>query len=297
MSTVSAKTLSDFLAPRAAAVEDDLERWLVESGTPQPLAEAMRYCALNGGKRLRPVLVRLSGQAVGAEPDDELVARAGVAVELVHCYSLVHDDLPALDNDVMRRGRPTAHVRFGEALAILTGDALLTRAFSVLAESQDPRSGRLLLELSRGAGAAGMVAGQVADMALCDVPEGSDGLRYVHERKTAALIRAAVRMGAICGGAREALLAAVSEYGRLLGLAFQVVDDVLDVTGQAETLGKTPGKDTTAGRPNSAEELGLECARQLGEDLSYQATAALEPLGDSAGDLRRLAELLAQRTY
>ena len=288
-------SLADQLAPQAVAVEADLERWLVEPGTPDELAEAMRYCVFNGGKRLRPALVRLAAKAVGGSGDDELVARAAVAIELVHSYSLVHDDLPAMDNDVLRRGLPTAHVQFGEQMAILVGDGLLTRAFGILAESDMPRASRLVVELATGAGAVGMVAGQVADLELCALPDGPDGLAYIHERKTAALVRSAVRMGAIAGGADG--LDALSEFGRLLGLAFQAVDDVLDATGQAETLGKTPGKDFRGGKRTLVRELGPEEARRKARAFSAQAIDALTPLGASADKLRRLTSLLAERTY
>lgn len=290
-------SLADLLAPQAVAVEADLERWLVEPGTPDELAEAMRYSVLNGGKRMRPALVRLAAEAVGGSGDDELARRASVAIELVHSYSLVHDDLPAMDNDVLRRGLPTAHVQFGEQMAILVGDALLTRAFGILAETDLPRASRLIAELATGGGAAGMVAGQVADLELCALPDGPDGLAYIHEYKTAALVRSAVRMGAISAGAADAVLAALSEFGRLLGLAFQAVDDVLDATGQAETLGKTPGKDFRGGKRTLVRELGPEEARRKARAFSAQAIDALTPLGASADKLRRLTSLLAERTY
>ena len=295
--TTSKTTLADLLAPQAVTLEDDLERWLIEPGTPDELAEAMRYCVLCGGKRLRPALVRLGAQAVGGDADDDLVARAAVAVELIHSYSLVHDDLPAIDNDVLRRGLPTAHVKFGEAMALLVGDALLTRAFGLLAETHDPRSPNLVAELATAAGAAGMVAGQIADLELCELPAGAAGLAYVHNRKTAALIRAAVRMGAIAGGADHVALAALSHYGLQLGLAFQAVDDVLDATGQAEMIGKTPGKDARAGKRSIVGELGLEQAQAAARDLSARAVEMLAPLGEAADALRQLAALLAERTY
>ena len=190
------------LAPYARKVESDLQLWLVDDGVPVSLAEAMHYCVLGGGKRLRPALVYLAAEAAGGSEDDEHVRRSAAAIEMVHTYSLVHDDLPAMDDDSLRRGRPTAHVKFGQAMAILAGDALLTRAFGVLAEG--PAGGpvaELTGELASAAGAAGMIAGQVADMALCEVPAGLDGLQYIHMRKTAALIRSAARMGAICQAA------------------------------------------------------------------------------------------------
>jgi len=291
------ESLGDLLTPHAGATEADLQQWLIEPGTPDALAEAMRYCALGAGKRLRPALVRLTAECVGAKSDDEGVRRAAIAIELIHCYSLVHDDLPAMDDDTLRRGQPTCHVKFGEAMAILVGDALLTRAFGILAEGAGPHVGELAAELARAAGAAGMVAGQVADLALCELPDGADGLTYIHERKTAALIRAAIRMGAIAGGADDTTRSALSEFGRLLGLAFQAVDDVLDATGEAETIGKTPGKDARHGKRTLVSELGLDAARRVVDELSQQALAQLAPLGDGAQPLRLLTTRLAERTY
>ena len=293
----SPRTLADLLVPQATAFEKDLERWLAEPEVPEALVEAMRYCVLNGGKRLRPALVRFSAEAAGGNGDDELVRRAAVAVEMVHSYSLVHDDLPAMDNDILRRGLPTAHVQYGEAMAILVGDALLTRAFGVLAETHEPLAAKLVAELAGGAGAAGMVAGQVADMGLCPLPEGLDGVTYIHRRKTAAIIRAAVRMGAIAGGASEAALGALSDFGLGVGLAFQAVDDVLDATGDAATLGKSPGKDAKHGRHTLVAQLGPDEAAATARQLSGQAIEALAPLPASAAPLRELAHLLLERTY
>jgi geranylgeranyl diphosphate synthase type II len=288
--------LSALTGPLAAMVEQDLERWLVEDGTPVALAQAMRYCCLNGGKRLRPVLAHMTARALGQRHVQEITRRAAVAVELVHCYSLVHDDLPGMDNDTLRRGRPTAHVKFGEAMAILAGDALLTRAFGVLGESGDPRCGPLVHELARAAGSAGIVAGQVADMKLCDLPAGPKGLEYIHLRKTAALLVAPARMGALCAGAEPALVDAAGEFARCLGLAYQAMDDLLDATASARQLGKTPGKDLQAGKLSAVAQLGVDGARQLSEDLTAQALAALEPLGSPADPLRQLARHLAGRT-
>jgi geranylgeranyl pyrophosphate synthase len=201
-----------------------------------------------------------------------------------------------MDNDVLRRGKPTAHVQFGEAMAILVGDALLTRAFGVLSEAESPFAPRLIAELARAAGAAGMVAGQVADMDLCDVPSGPEGLHYIHVRKTAALMRAAGTMGAICGGADGEVLDAIGQYAESLGLAFQVLDDVLDATGEADELGKTPGKDAHAGKRTRVTELGLEGAESLGRRFTRDAIEALTPLGGRGEKLRTLAELLVRRT-
>ena len=288
-------TLSGLLGPYASAVQADLERWLVEEGTPQTLTEAMRYCCLGGGKRLRPVLVHMTARALGAAPESELTARSAVAVEMIHCYSLVHDDLPGMDNDTLRRGRPTAHVRFGQAMAILAGDALLTRAFGVLAESNDPAAGALVEELARAAGAAGMIAGQVADMKLCELPSGQAGMSYVHLRKTGALLAAATRMGAICAGAEGEQVRRAGEFGQWLGAAFQVVDDLLDATASASQLGKTPGKDQQSGKL-SAACLGIDAAARTARELTDKAMSAVDGLGAAAMELRQLACCLLERT-
>ncbi|MEI7835441.1 MAG: polyprenyl synthetase family protein [Planctomycetota bacterium] len=286
--------MSEFLRPYTARAQADLERWLVEPEAPGPLAEAMRYCALGGGKRLRPAIVYMAAGAVG-DAGGELAGRAAAAVEMVHAYSLVHDDLPAMDDDALRRGRPTAHVKFGEAMAILASDAILTRAFGVLGEADDARAGRLVALLARGAGAAGMVTGQVADMGLCDVPAGAEPFRYIHLHKTAALLEAAARMGALAGGGNETDVETLGLYARTLGVAFQVVDDVLDVTGAAADLGKTPGKDAQAGKPTAVAALGLVAAGQLADRLTGQAIALLERFGPGGQDLATLAQLLGRR--
>ena len=290
--------IGGLLGPYAEAFESAIASALTDDTVPATLGEAMRYACLNGGKRLRPALVFLSAETV-AEKDRWQVdpTPAAVAVELVHCYSLVHDDLPAMDDDVLRRGRPTCHVKFGEAMAILTGDALLTRAFGVLVSgcADSGLAVRLIGELSSAAGAAGMIAGQVADMDMCEVPNGDAGRKYIHLRKTAALFRAAARAGGICAGADEAQLDALGTFGERLGLAFQVADDLLDATGSAHTIGKTPGKDARAGKRTYAGELGVEQTHRLVADLTDQAAEAMGPFGDRAEKLRELADLLARR--
>ncbi|MBN1943512.1 MAG: polyprenyl synthetase family protein [Phycisphaerae bacterium] len=290
------EALAALLAPCAKRVEADLERWLVPAGAPDALADGMRYC-MAGGKRLRPAITMLSARAIGGSAEEELVRRAAAAVEMVHVYSLVHDDLPAMDDDALRRGRPTAHVQFGEAMAILIGDALLTRAFGVLAEDASAVSARLAAELARAAGAEGMVAGQAADMDLCTLPAGLEGLRYIHLHKTAAMIRAAARMGALAAGAKDEALQAVGEYAENLGLAFQLFDDLLDATGTARQLGKTPGKDAETGKRTHLAVLGAGEARRLGEKLTAAARDALRPLGPAGETLKELANLLTQRTH
>ncbi|NLW87978.1 MAG: polyprenyl synthetase family protein [Planctomycetes bacterium] len=293
---VTHSSIKDILSPHARKAEQDTRRWLIPDGAPASLAEAMEYCVLAGGKRLRPALVYMCAEAGGAAADDDLVSRAAAAIEFIHCYSLVHDDLPAMDNDVLRRGKPTAHVQYGEAMAILAGDALLTRAFEVLA-CQSPKSWALVAELAAAAGCAGMIAGQVADMKLCSVPEGAEGLDYIHLRKTAALIRCSARMGAIASGAGEAVVDCLGAYGEALGLAFQLVDDLLDATACAAALGKTPGKDAAAGKRTHVVELGLDKAQSRAAELTRRAVNALSPLGQEAQRLRELALLLEQRTH
>ena len=290
--------LSALLTPYATSAEALLSQGLVARGTPEALAEVMRYCVLDGGKRLRPALVQMAFEAAGGSQADQALAdQAAVAVELIHAYSLVHDDLPAMDDDVLRRGRATAHVKFGEAMAILVGDALLTRAFGVLAESGTARGAQLAGELARGAGGAGMVAGQVADMDLCEIPAGREGIEYIHARKTGALILAAARMGAICAGASDVVLNAVTVYATALGQAFQVVDDLLDVTATTELLGKTVGKDVRDEKRSIVALLGLEATQTLADTLTRDAVEALAPLGCEADTLRQLAALLADRVH
>jgi len=289
--------LGGLLAPYTQQVEEDLRLWLREPDVPAALAEAMEYCVFSGGKRLRPALVHMIAQAVGEEKPGELSRRGAVAVELMHCASLVHDDLPAMDDDELRRGQPTAHVRFGEAMAILVGDALIIRAFGVLGESEDAASRELVAALARGSGPAGMIGGQTADMDLCHVPEGAEGLRFIHGRKTAALFEAATTIGAICARAQPRQRQAAAEYGRSLGLTFQLIDDLLDVTGSAEQIGKATGKDAQAGKRTYAEEMGLEEARRIGRELTEQTIEAIQPLGPRGQKLTALARLLLERTW
>jgi len=288
--------LGALLAPYANKCNQYLNRWLIEPGVPDDLAEAMRYCVMNGGKRLRPAMVQLAAET-GSCCEAKIVGRACVAIELVHSYSLVHDDLPAMDDDVLRRGRPTAHVQFGEAMAILAGDALLTRAVSVLAEDRSSSAADLVLELTLRAGPAGMIAGQVADMKLCHVPSGIEGVTYIHMRKTAALLRAAAAMGGIAGGLDDSEIEALGQYGQSLGLAFQVFDDILDVTADAEALGKTPGKDADSDKLTVVAQIGLDGARKLGAELSDQSIAALDSFGPRGDKLINLADLLIKRTH
>jgi farnesyl diphosphate synthase len=262
------------------AVEAALEAW-VPADAPAGLGHAMRYGVLDGGKRLRPLLVLAACSALDGNPDAAL--RAAVAVELIHAYSLVHDDMPCMDNDVLRRGKPTVHVQYGEAQAMLAGDAMQALAFEVLT----PDSGvvecalqaRLVALLARAAGHAGMAGGQAIDLASIGRPLGEAALRDMHRRKTGALLQASVLMGAACGRPDMHAWQALSDYGAAVGLAFQVVDDILDVTQASATLGKTAGKDSDANKPTYVSVLGLGAARRHAEDLRRQAHAALQRSG------------------
>ncbi len=295
-------SLTEYLGTRRQQVEEALRRFLPASpACPPGLLAAMRYSLEAGGKRLRPILTLAAAEAV-AEPASvdramELAMPAACAIELIHTYSLIHDDLPAMDDDSMRRGQPTNHVVYGEGIAILAGDGLLTEAFALLsAEPRDPhlapRRLRALHTIAAAAGACGMVGGQAID--LLAVGSAStftrESLREMHARKTGALIRAAAVSGAVMAGAAETAIAAVTAYGDHLGMAFQIVDDVLDVEGDARQLGKTAGKDAKAGKPTYPAIYGLDAARQLSVEQHERALAALD-----AADLRhsRLADIAA----
>lgn len=300
MQSSQANDIQAVLSDLAAQVERALDLLACEPQTPAELAAAMRYALMGGGKRLRPAMVLLSARAAacGSEPPTDPMP-AAVAVEMVHSYSLVHDDLPAMDNDTMRRGRPTVHVRFGEAMGILVGDALLTGAFHVLAEHVRPPgvAAALVEALARGAGPAGMIAGQVADMELCALPPGEKALEYIHDRKTAALFAAAMRMGAICGGADAAAREAFARFGTTVGRAFQVVDDLLDATATTEQLGKTAGKDARSGKRTYPALLGVQGTAALAQRLSREAMAQLDACGPAVRPLRALTAWMLERQY
>ncbi len=270
---------------------------LVPAAAPAGLGAAMRYAVLAGGKRLRPLLVLAACEAVGG--DRNAAIRAACAVELIHAYSLVHDDMPCMDNDVLRRGKPTVHVQFGEAQAMLAGDAMQALAFEVLTpeEGMAPAlQARLCALLARAAGFAGMAGGQAIDLASIGQSLDEPTLRDMHRRKTGMLLQASVMMGASCGKASAATLAALNDYGAAIGLAFQVVDDILDVTQESATLGKTAGKDQQDNKPTYVAVLGLEPARQLARDLRLQALQALSNsrLPDPAR-LGLLADMVVER--
>ena len=280
-----------------AAVEEALESW-VPAEAPAGLGLAMRYGVLDGGKRLRPLLVLAACQAV--EGDRGAALRAAVAVELIHAYSLVHDDMPCMDNDVLRRGKPTVHVQYGEAQAMLAGDAMQALAFEVLTPDEGVApalQARLTALLARSAGHAGMAGGQAIDLASIGHELSERQLRDMHRRKTGALLQASVLMGAACGQTAAAAWDALSAYGAAIGLAFQVVDDILDVTQSAETLGKTAGKDQNNNPPTYVSVLGLEAARRHALELRQQAHAALDrsDLGSAAALLGLLADKVVER--
>jgi farnesyl diphosphate synthase len=294
----------------------DFTQWMSEAGErfeaaaadllppaarpPQRLHEAMRYAVLGGGKHLRPLLVYAAGEVTGAEA--EPLDRAALAVEYVHAYSLVHDDLPCMDNDVLRRGKPTVHVAFDEATAMLAGDALQAEAFKVLADGALPaaQTAALMRELAHAAGTEGMCGGQAIDLAAVGRALTLEELERMHRMKTGALLRAAVMMGALCGPAAaltESTREALSRYGDAMGLAFQVVDDVLDAAGSTAELGKTAGKDAAQRKPTYVSTLGIDAARALSLRLRVQALDVLAPLGARAQRLRELADLIVCRSH
>ena len=279
-----------------ARAESALERALAAQSDAAPgLEAAMRYAVLGGGKRLRPLLAYAAGHAFGGALA-QLDAGA-VSVELIHAFSLVHDDLPAMDDDDLRRGRPTVHVAFDVATAILAGDALHALAFTVLAEAPLQSEVRIALvaELARASGAAGMCAGQALDMAATGQVLDLGRLETLHSLKTGALIRAAVRMGAISVGASPEEIRPLEVYANALGLAFQIRDDILDIEGNSVQLGKTAGKDLAQGKSTYPGLLGMERSRQRLQELSLEMTTALGPLGHAADGLRTLAEFAVAR--
>lgn len=315
---MSPGSLAAHLDLRRAEVEAALAACLpVAPACPPMLAEAMRYSVAAGGKRLRPVLTLSSAEAVatmrGGRVDDarRLALPAACAVELIHTYSLIHDDLPAMDDDTLRRGHPTLHVVHGEGMAILAGDALHTHAFALLArqpETADADVARRKLEvialIAEAAGPAGMAGGQAIDLAAVTAgPDGATpppldaaGLEQMHARKTGALIRAAVMSGAIMAGADRTMVAAMGRYAAGIGLAFQIIDDILDVEGASATLGKTAGKDQAAGKPTYPAIFGLERSREMATACVTRAEAALTEAGLNAGHLRDIAHWIVDRT-
>ena len=301
---MSASDFDAWVRRELDAVESALNAW-VAADAPAGLGMAMRYGVLDGGKRLRPLLVLAACEAVGGLRGAAM--RAACAVELIHAYSLVHDDMPCMDNDVLRRGKPTVHVQFGEAQAMLAGDAMQALAFEVLTPVTDDTApagadavpaalqARLCSLLARAAGHAGMAGGQAIDLASIGRPLDEHALRDMHHRKTGALLQASVLMGAACGPVSASAWNALGVYGDALGLAFQVVDDILDVTQASETLGKTAGKDLSNNKPTYVTVLGLDAARRHADELRDKAQAALASSGLGATWLRLLADKVVER--
>ncbi len=291
-------TLHEYMAMQQKTVDAALNRWVPpESTNPETIHRAMRYSLFAGGKRIRPLLVISAADAVSDAPVG--VESAACALEMIHTYSLIHDDLPALDNDDLRRGRPTCHKVFGEAMAILAGDSLLTLAFEVLAKLEGVSADRrieLVRELAVASGTVGgMIGGQVNDIEGEGKHPTAELLESIHRAKTGALLRASVRMGAIYAGADAAQLAALTKFGEHIGLAFQIVDDILDVEESSEALGKTAGKDAAQHKITFPAVYGIEQSRKMAEDERVAAHLALNIFDDRATRLRELADLVVKR--
>ena len=289
--------LKSWMQPHLARVERALSAGIAAE-SPAALGQAMRYAVLDGGKRLRPLLVLATAEAVGQVPDSPAALNAACAIELIHAYSLVHDDMPCMDNDVLRRGKPTVHVQFGEAQALLAGDALLTLAFEMLTPPDDSVPAAVqaacVALLARASGYQGMAGGQAIDLASVGQRLSEDQLRQMHRLKTGALLLCSVQMGAACvPGVSAPVHAALTRFGEALGLAFQVVDDVLDVTADSATLGKTAGKDQAADKPTYVALMGLEAAKAYADALATQAMQALTDTGLPETRLAALRGLMA----
>jgi len=300
--TESDLNLKVYLRERLQLVETAMDRYLpAADASPAHLHEAMRYSVFAGGKRIRPILMMAACEAVGADP--ARVLPAACAIEYIHSYSLIHDDLPAMDDDDLRRGRPTNHKVYGEAVAILAGDALLTEAFVLLAHpdfartlSADVRS-EVTGIIASAAGSKGMVGGQVVDMESEGKPVDLETLEYIHACKTGALISAAIDCGAVIGGASAAERQWLKRYGQAAGLAFQVADDILDIVADQELLGKDVGSDQERGKATYPALLGLDGARAKARDLKQQALAALDDFGPAAQPLRAIAAYIVDRSF
>lgn len=295
MSTTASTVNLDALLSPAKEVNDYMAMFMEERPLPNNLRDAIKYSLLGSGKRVRPILIIHSCRACGSDVSAALPAAA--AMEMIHCFSLVHDDLPAMDDDDLRRGRPTLHKHTNEAMAILAGDGMISLAFELLVTKLDAeRASKLVLELS--AATSNMVAGQVYDTLpdFDDSVEPLARLETIHKNKTGALIRASCRMGAISAGADDEQLASLTTYAEAIGLMFQVVDDLLDVTQSTEQLGKTAGKDVEQGKLTYPSLIGIEASRQEVERLRVQANASLDIFGEAAQPLRDFCEYLAVRT-
>ncbi len=293
--------LGEYFKRRQRLVDRALERWVPgENEFPPQVHQAMRYSLFAGGKRLRPILALAAADAVGGRPVD--VLPLACALELIHTYSLIHDDLPSMDNDDLRRGKPTSHKIFGEALAILAGDALLTEAFHLLTRPElmrdvpPARRMRAICHVARAAGSTGMIGGQVLDMAAQGKEIETHLLEYIHSHKTGALIAASVYAGAILGGGSARELKALNGYGEKLGLAFQVVDDLLDVQGEVKKLGKAVRKDKTRGKATYPAFFGIAESHRKAEALIGEALIFLKSFNGRASPLREIAKFILQRT-
>ena len=288
---------ADYWKSRQKRVEAALDQALPSAATrPATIHKAMRYSLFAGGKRLRPILCLAASEAVSGKFENALPLAC--SVECIHTYSLVHDDLPSMDNDDFRRGKPTSHKVFGEGIAVLAGDALLTIAFEIAAKTKArPRysTAALILELAHAAGSQALVAGQVADLEGEGKKISPSELRYIHENKTAALISSSIRLGAMSANATPAQLKALTSFGMSLGLAFQVIDDILDITQTTEKLGKSAGKDLKAQKATYPALLGLEKAKQEADRLTAAARKALKPFGKKAAALEAISDYLLQR--
>jgi geranylgeranyl diphosphate synthase type II len=298
---MSAKTtsfdLQDFLSTRTETVNRALDAFLPPEKTkPATIHKAMRYSIFAGGKRMRPALCLAAAQACGGSEKDALPLAC--AVECIHTYSLIHDDLPAMDNDDFRRGKPTNHKVFGEGVAVLAGDALLTQAFEIAAQCQPlPRypHDKIILEIAKAAGSLQLIAGQVADLEAEGKKISEAELKFIHERKTSALLCCSVRLGGMSANCTAAQLAALTDFGYHVGLAFQVIDDILDVTQTSEQLGKTAGKDVAVQKATYPAIVGLEKSRKIAAQLTNKAFAALKIFKGHAVALEALAEYLLKR--
>ncbi|MFC0267482.1 (2E,6E)-farnesyl diphosphate synthase [Kushneria aurantia] len=297
MSASDSEQLDTLMSVLRERVAQRLDTLLAPGSEPAPrLLEAMRYSVLGGGKRLRPILVYAAGEALGASRRD--LDTPAAAVELIHAYSLVHDDLPGMDDDDLRRGRPTCHRAFDEATALLAGDALQTLAFEALAASGQPRAAAMVARLAGGAGHAGMAGGQALDLAAVGQQLDVEALMQIHHHKTGALIEASLSLGALAAPeVSEAQLTALARYGRAVGLAFQIQDDILDVTASTEVLGKTQGADALRDKPTYPALLGLDEAQRRARGLLDDALAALAVLGERGTLLAALARYVIERRH
>lgn len=291
--------LRTYLQDGCASVDKALDRALPKpSRKPATIHRAMRYSLFAGGKRMRPILAIAAAEACGGSRDAALPAAC--AVECVHTYSLVHDDLPCMDDDDMRRGRPTSHKVFGEGVAVLAGDALLTQAFEILSNARPTSKypvSTMIRELAEAAGSLKLIAGQVADLEGEGRKATRSELKFIHERKTAAMIECSLRLGAMSANATASKLEALTAFGRHLGLAFQVIDDILDVTQSSATLGKSAGKDVTAEKTTYPSVIGLEASRREARRLTSAAHNSLKPLGRGAARLAEIADYLLEREF